>query len=403
MIDKLDYSKCVLCKACSNICPNKCITFEEEHDTFLYPKIDYKECVECNLCEKVCPVSSKKETFESEKNVSIVKSKNEETRKESSSGGFFFEVGKDVLNQSGIVYGVKITENFDITFDNAGDEKKLEQFRKSKYVQADMKNTYIDIKEKLNKGREVLFSGCPCQVAALKKYLRKDYDNLICVDFICHGVPSENIFKGYISMLEKKYKSKIKEISFRNKRKGWSNSSISVKFENGNEYSEEWIYDAYMIGFLKNVFLKKSCYKCEFKNLKSRSDITIGDFWGAEVFLPQIDDDKGLSVIIRNTLKGEKIFKKVSDSLNIYDIDFKSATKYNQHLFNSAVYNENRESFFDDVKKIGIENSIKKYCEMSKYKVLKGKIRRKLGKIKKYIKVITNINGGMKLDERKSS
>lgn len=271
--------------------------------------------------------------------------KNEEERIKSSSGGIFTSLAKIILEGNGAVCGAAFDNEFKVNHIIIEDENELEKLRGSKYVQSNINNIFKEIKVKLVNGSKVLFSGCPCQVAGLKKFLGKDYKNLYTLDFICHGIPSQNIFNNYIKLIEKKYKSCVTEFSFRDKTKGWHMSSIKVKFKNGNEYTKPIIEDMYMRGFLLNVYLKPSCYNCEFRNFKSGSDITLGDFWGAEVEEKEFDDDKGLSAIIINTKKGIDLKNKIESKVFLKKINYNTILKYNKAIETSFEPSPKRDRF----------------------------------------------------------
>lgn len=384
MIDKVDYSKCTLCKVCANVCPKGCIKFNYEKDTFLYPVINFTECIKCNLCEIICPIlnNNKKKSM---RKIYAAKANNNDIRINSSSGGVFTILALNILEQNGVVFGAAFDNDFNVRHIPIEKEENLFMIQRSKYIQSNMNNIYNEVYNNLEMDKKVLFSGSSCQVAALRNYLKKEYDNLILVDFICHGVPSYKVFREYIKILEKKYKSVAKEINFRDKSKGWKNRSLKILFENRKCYSEQWEYETYMQGYLKNMYLKESCYKCNFKNMTSGSDITLGDYWGSEIFDEEIDDDKGLSLVITNSARGAKLFNHTKELLFTKEINLDEATKYNQHLYKSSEINPNRDNFLNYFKKGLYKKAFDKFCRINTAIKVKKLLRKKLGKIKSKI------------------
>lgn len=345
MIEKLNYKRCTICQACVNICPKKCIKLDSFKEEFNYPVIDKDICINCGTCEKVCPVLNPLEIYKPLKKSYAGININVEERIKSSSGGVFTTLAKTIIEDKGFVCGAAFGDRFQVNHIIIKDEEGLEKLRGSKYVQSDTNDVFKEIRNKLIKGKKVLFSGCPCQVGGLKKFLGKDYETLYTVDFICHGIPSQNIFNKYIEILENKYKSKVVDFLFRDKTKGWHNSSIKVKFESGKEYTKIITEDIYMRGYFGNVYLKPVCYKCEFRNFKSGSDVTLGDFWGVEVEKKELDDNKGISVIIINTEKGIELKDRIKSNNILELIDYNKILKYNKALEVSFEPSQKRKEF----------------------------------------------------------
>lgn len=383
MINKVSKNECSLCQACSEICPKSCIEYKDELYGFKYPVINKVNCINCNLCESVCPIINPLKLKESKKEIFAAKNLNDHIRKKSSSGGVFSAVAQKVLLEQGVVCGVAFNSNFDVIHKIITSKDELSALRGSKYVQSNINQSYKQIKIALLQNKKVLFSGCPCQVAGLKKFLKKDYDNLLTIDFICHGIPSQSLFNEYRSYLEKKYKSKIIDFKFRDKSKGWHYSSVRVCFENGKIYSKPITEDLYMRGFLTNIYLKPACHQCKFRNFKSGSDLTLADFWGAEIEVKDIDDNKGLSLVICNTSTALNIIEDFSDNVYIQKVDFDKAISYNQSLLYSSKENEFKKYFFEDREKYGFDKAFLKYCSEKKQDYIIRNIRKKLGILKK--------------------
>lgn len=304
--------------------------------------------------------------------------KNENVRMQSSSGGIFSLATEEVISKNGIVYGVTLTEDcYAAEFIRVSDMNEIDKLRGSKYLQAKLGNTYQSVKQDLNDGKLVLFSGTGCQINGLKGYLQKDYDNLICIDVICHGVPSPELWKIYVKYQEEKY-GKLENINFRCKDDSWSDFGMK---ENKLYISKN--KDAYMQMFLRDYCLRPSCYECVAKQ-KKESDITIADFWGIENVAPEMNDGKGTSLALIRTEKGEKIIDAIKDSMKIKEVEYESAVKYNPSEYSSVKRPELRNSFFIDMRTMSFDDLADKYVAPIKIS-LKVCIKRKIKNILKRI------------------
>lgn len=345
MIKITDKLNCCGCSACAQRCPKQCIAMTEDEEGFLYPKVDISKCIDCHLCEKVCPVINQDEP-RTPLNVYAAKNQNDQIRLDSSSGGIFTILAEQVINAGGVVFGACWDEEWNVKHDYAECLDNLSKFRSSKYLQSIIGDNYFKAEQFLKAGRTVLFTGTPCQIAGLKHFLRKDYDNLLAVEVICHSVPSPGIWQRYLEerlQTLKWSKSDIKHISFRNKKTGWKGYSFIIKNKNGNVFSELGSKNAFMRGFLADLYTRPSCQACPAKQLKSGSDITLGDFWGIDSLMPEIDDDKGVSAIIINTEKGIKALHSVND---LIPSSWGDICVNNPALVKSAKASENKEHFF---------------------------------------------------------
>lgn len=348
MIEIIDKGKCCGCHGCTNICPKSCISMEVDNEGFWYPKVDKNLCIDCHLCEKVCPileVPRKKEVFTTL--TYACKNKNDEVRVESSSGGVFSLLCKYVINREGVVFGASYDEDFNVRHTYVETLEECAQFRSSKYVQSKIGDTYKKVRTFLNQGRVVLFSGTPCQIEGLSGYLRKEYPNLIKVDIACHGVPSPKVYREYVTNLEREYHSKLTSLSFRNKDTGWNTYSFKAEFENGKVHQEIGYDNIYMKGFLSDIYLRPSCFECEFKKPRTTADITLGDYWGVKDIHPEFSDEKGVSLIFVHSQKGKDIFDQVSVNLEVVESDFDYATKCNPSIIKHAPYQPKRQQFFE--------------------------------------------------------
>ena len=317
MIDIKEKHNCCGCGACVQICPKQCISMSEDNEGFLYPHVNSAICIDCGLCEKVCPVINQNEPNEPLA-VYAAKNTNEEIRLKSSSGGIFTLLAEQVITEGGVVFGARFNEGWEVIHDYTETVEGLEAFRGSKYVQSFIGDNFKVAKQFLNNGRKVLFSGTRCQIAGLKKFLQKDYENLLTVEVVCHGVPSPMVWRDYLEYKRAEraagkntVSSSLNElpvitgISFRDKTNGWKKYGFKICYaaskaaensvsKSGNKANCEitpFKEDLLMKGFLKDIYLRPSCYHCAARQGKSGADISIADYWGIQSIHPEIDDD----------------------------------------------------------------------------------------------------------------
>lgn len=385
MIDIKVKSECCGCYACTNVCPKQCIDMNIDNEGFWYPNVNKDLCIDCSLCEKVCPVIQNANKKDFDTTAYACKNKTESVRLTSSSGGIFTNLCEYVIENKGVVFGAGFNEKFEVEHSKATTISECEKFRGSKYVQSKIGNTFSEAKRCLNEGRMVLFSGTPCQIKGLKLYLRKSYDNLIAVDIVCHGVPSPKVFDIYKSDLIKEYNSDIRSISFRDKSNGWKNYKYTVNFKDGTKKENYHGKNIYSKGFLSDLFLRPSCNECCAKNFTSDSDITLGDYWGVQNKHPEFDDDKGISLILVNSKKGQDIFNKIIDKIEMIESDLDYAVSCNPCIVRPVKYNDKREKFFSELNENNLNNLIEKYTRVPIVKKVLLKIRSILGRIKRKI------------------
>lgn len=351
LCDKYD---CCGCAACVQACPKQCIRLAADEEGFLYPTVDETKCVKCGKCLKVCPMRQASES-KVPAGVYAAANPNERIRLRSSSGGVFSLLAEYVIGQGGVVFGAAFNKRMEVVHCHAETMDGVAAFRGSKYVQSQIGTSFQDAENCLKSGREVLFSGTPCQIAGLKSYLGKEYPGLLTVDFVCHGVPSPGIFKEYVEAQP----APVISVNFRDKRSGWKNYSVTMETSAG-ERSKVFNNDEYMSGFLDNVFLRPSCYRCRFRTGRSGSDFTLGDFWGIDKLRPEMDDDKGLSLVIANNNEADSILKTLECGLTEMPLD--NAVKYNPSINTSVAIPSHRRLFFWTRKHFGLMTAMRILC-----------------------------------------
>lgn len=363
MIEIKDKCQCSGCSACEQRCPRQCISLKEDQEGFMYPFVDIENCIDCGLCEKVCPIINQGEPRFPLK-VFAAKNKNEEIRLKSSSGGIFTLLAESIIQEGGVVFGARFDESWNVIHDYTETIEGLAAFRGSKYVQSRIGRTFRQVESFLKTGRKVMFTGTPCQVSGLKHYLLNDYDNLLTVDFVCHGVPSPLVWREYLQTLFMPKNTGrectvlsshtdipvISDINFRDKLSGWKKFGfvvrtrpISNKDRNNGSIPEDQVFlrepfyeNIFMRGFLHDIYLRPSCYDCQVKSGKSGADITMGDFWGIDNHLPEFDDDKGVSIVLVQSEKGITLIDKCSMSMLLIPVGYQQVFNANQALERSA-------------------------------------------------------------------
>lgn len=373
MIDKVSVQECTLCGACVNACPADAISFSKPYLDFYYPQVKEDICIHCNQCEQACPILGNKGKPDEGYPVAFAaKSENDSMRMRSSSGGVFYELASQMLRDGGYVCGAVFDDEFHVKHILSTAKEDILHMMGSKYAQSDVGYCYREVKDVLEKGCKVLFSGCPCQVAGLRTFLGKEYPNLL-VELICHGIPSDQMLQTYIGMQERKYGAKLTRMEFRNKKKGWHNSSVRMEFENGKVYLEPMTFDTYMQGYFRGVTLKESCFSCQFRSFKSGSDLTIGDFWGAETEMPDVDDNNGLSAVIVNSKKGYLFLNKSEIARHQFEVD--KILKYNQSLLKSFDEGAQRTAFYTYTESCDLERAIEAFFQETLLQKAKRKFR----------------------------
>lgn len=354
--------KCFGCTACAQSCPVSCIEMKEDEEGFLYPCVNKKQCVGCGKCISVCPYYNRKQNEIS--NIYAAINNDSNIRKNSSSGGTFYEIAKHVISNQGVVYGCAWDDSMVARHIRIDDLKDIIRLQGSKYVQSHLGDSYSKVKQDLINGTLVLFSGTPCQVAGLKNYLGNTYKNLILLDVLCHGVPSPKVLKDYVSLKEAKFDSKIIDMNLRDKKKSWHRLHTNIKFANGSNYFVFCEYDKYMSMFLKNISLRPSCFNCKFTTKTRQGDITLGDFWGIGKHIYDMDDDKGTSLVSINSMKGKEIWNVINQKFKFIETSFNVAEAGNTVLSLPTMKNKNRDDFYDLYAIKGYEIATNKYVSI---------------------------------------
>lgn len=355
-------SNCTGCHACVVVCPSKCIDMKDTGEGFLFPVINKEGCICCNHCESVCPVLHMPDKSHHTRAFAI-KSKDEKEREKSTSGGVFPLLAKQVLGASGIVYGVAYDRNFMASHISINDSENLSFLQGAKYVQSTVGKIFLEAKDQLKNGRRVLFSGTPCQCAGLKSFLGKDYDNLILVDLICHGVPSPKVWQTYIDYRAGKENDGKRpvRINMRSKVSGWSRYLTEFDYGNGKIKTILNSQDYFMRAFLGNICLRDSCSECLVKGVERCTDFTIGDYWGIWSQHPEFNDEKGVSIVFVHSAKGMEALNRVKEQAEWLEIGTEDAYRENVSMVLSSEPHGKRKEFLDRVTQENFEEMVNEY------------------------------------------
>lgn len=386
MIKITDKSRCCGCEACRSVCPRNCISMKADKEGFVYPHVDLSQCIDCKLCEKICPVLHPVSSITVP---SVYAGINNDTniRLQSSSGGIFTLIAEQVLQKNGVVFGSCFDEQWNVVHRYVETREGLSRFRGSKYVQSHIGDSFLQVKRFLEAGREVLFSGTPCQVAGLKNFLRKPYQNLLTVDVVCHGVPGPKVWQKYLhESVCKAYHirrgssfslaDKIMKINFRSKEKGWKTYHVRIEYQNGKDDSMPAAKNIYIQAFLSDLSLRPSCYACSAKLHHVQSDITLADFWGIERLHPEIDDDKGCGLILAHNDYTLSLLKGLNCQLQEQKLD--EVIAFNPSIIHSVKEPVNRNFFYMMLDKTSFAFSYKASASSALLMRIIRKIYRKL-------------------------
>lgn len=353
--------ECTGCTACANICPEHCIKMVEDNEGFVYPHIDSNKCINCGLCSLTCPVKNIRKP-ETVCKAFVVQNNNQEQRLMSSSGGFFSVLAGYVLSQGGIVFGAGYNSKMEVVHMPVRRREEMYRLRASKYVQSNLNTTFQMVNDELKSGKIVLFSGTPCQIAGLKNYLHKDYLNLYLIDVICYGVPSPKVFRKYIEFIEEKYNSKVKNMFFRDKSFGYASPNVKILFENGKTLEMKSDVKSFTKTFFRGISTRPSCFDCKFKCVNKAGDFSMGDCWNVKKLAPELDDDKGTTLVFVHTTKAMLLMKKIESDILQREISLNEAVvNSGVMLLKSAVQNPLRQKFFNEIDEISYIKLVDKY------------------------------------------
>ena len=358
--------RCSGCRGCEQACAVGAIRFDADAEGFMQPIVDADKCIDCGKCLKVCPIHNVR-VFEDEQKGYAARTANAEDIKTCSSGGLFYAFAKNIIDNGGVVCGCAVGEDLMPVHRCVTTLDEVQSMRGSKYVQSNMEGIFAQVKAYLQEGREVLFTGVPCQVAGLRNFLMKDYANLFCVDIICHGVPSRKLYAEYLKWFGQKHGGVVTNYEFRSKRKHqWSLTlHADVKKANGKMKKVEQMasLDPFYHNFLASTTYRESCYTCPYSQSKRPGDITLGDFWGVEQTHPELFDIEGVSCALVNSKKGELLWTRMSHLLKHHQVKTEDIINFNGNLRTASHRPEVRDRIYAIVEKNGFEAMP---CDLSK-------------------------------------
>ena len=369
-----DKGRCSGCTARANICPRGCIEMKADFEGFLYPVVHSEQCSECNLCRLVCPVAYPADVESGERESFVIRAKNPDTIKKSTSGGFFTPLADFILELEGVVCAAAFDRDFKVIHrfleasERDADPSIYDSFRGSKYVQSSLGGCYQEIKTLLLQERMVCFVGTPCQVNGLKKYLGREYGNLVTVDLVCHGTPSPRLWEKYLEYQSEKAGAQIQELSFRNKTYGYHSSTMRILFQNGRTYCGSARVDYMLKSFFQEIASRPICYQCPFKQLERCSDFTIYDCWHVSKLVPGIkDDDKGYTNLMIQSQKGRKIFDRLKERLVYFPVDTEKAVRLDGIMVrNSAAAHPQRGEYYKELDQETLPEHIQRFISIRK-------------------------------------
>ena len=336
MIQTDNNAGCYGCGACAQVCPAKCIEMRPDGEGFLYPVIREEACVHCRRCEAVCPLNRPMEEEKDAPKAYAAYCLDPSVRQSSSSGGMFTLLAEYVLSRQGAVYGAAMPNPKEVKHIRVDIAEALDQLRGSKYLPSRIGDSYLQAEQDLKKGQLVLFTGTPCQIEGLYAYLGRKYENLISMDLICHGVPAPGVWEKYLGFRELTAESAVERVSFRSKQNGWDRYELTCEFAGKPPYRQAHQSDPFMQAFLNDLCLRPSCYQCGAKKINRISDFTAADFWGIQDVCPEMDDDKGTSLLLVHSEKGRAVFEEIRGNLCCREVDLQQALKHNPAMFRAA-------------------------------------------------------------------
>ena len=369
---------CCGCHACAQACPKNCIAMQADAEGFLHPQVDEAACIRCGRCMQVCPVLHPLESAEQLPMCYAAVNTDESVRAASSSGGIFSLLAQHVMAAGGVVYGAAMSQDGRRAVHIAAQTpEQLAALRGSKYVQSEIGNCYREAEQALKQGRPVLFSGTPCQIDGLRLFLNREYESLLCVDLICHGTPAPAAWQTYLKEKEIEAGASVTAVYFRNKTSGWKNMLIALQFD-GQAQAVPVSENDFWRAFLSDACLRPSCYQCPSKTANRRSDITLADFWGVEKVVPEMDDNRGTSLVLIHSEKGRAAFDGL-EGVRRKAVDFTQAIAHNPPMIRSVTPHRKREAFMRDIQAMPFSAAVKKNLPRRRLKGLVSKALRRLG------------------------
>lgn len=367
MIEIKDKKDCCGCWGCSQVCPVQCITMTEDEEGFRYPIVDKERCINCHMCEKVCPIiHAEPDKPNDNQQAFLLQHKDEKVLHESASGGAFTAIASYVIRKGGVVFGAAYDKNFVVAHQYVDKIEDLRKFRNSKYVQSEMRNAFKEAKDFLKQGRMVCFSGTPCQLEGLLRFLRKPYENLVTVDVLCHSITSPKIFRMYVDEQEKKYGKDLSNIMFRDKNPyGYKYSQMSAYKDGKQVYKEGVDTDVYLRSFFSDINVRPSCYDCQFKKRYHLTDFTIWDCFDVYKFSKVLDNDKGVTRLLANTGKAKAILREMQADATIVEIPSDNAVEGVHEMYYSVKMNSRRKVFFEAIAMGGGNDALQKFFPTS--------------------------------------
>lgn len=377
MIQIENKKKCSGCTACYAACPKQCIEMKADDEGFRYPALDAEKCIQCGACERVCPILNPTAEVPAPQKAFLVQHKDDSVRLDSSSGGAFTAIASYILSKGGVVFGAAYDEHFQVRHCYVEDTEELWKFRNSKYVQSDMDDCFRQAREFLKVGRWVCFSGTPCQIEGLNRFLGKTYENLVLVDVVCHGIPSPLIWNRYLEY-QRVEEQKPDNIRFRDKFYGYKYSTMSMTKDGKNIYHSGSQLDPMLRAFFTDICDRPSCYECPFKKRYRVSDMTIWDCFSVYDFDKAMDDDKGTTRVLCDTKKAASIMQEITGVARCREVEADSLISGVREMFESVPLNPKRENFFHDAVRMDGMELFKKYYPITVKVKIKTAIRKAL-------------------------
>lgn len=385
MIEIVGRDKCTGCSACHDICPVNCIEMKMDDEGFKQPVVNKDKCIGCNKCDGVCPALAIKEV---ETNIPYKAyagwNRDKKVLMDSSSGGAFTAIAKKIINSGGIIFGAAFGEGFNVVYKGVDNINDIGELRRAKYLQSDAAEAYKKVKEALSNYSTVAFVGTPCQADGMVRFFGKKPDNLIVIEFICHGVPSRTVFEECNKNLEAKNKAAIKDYKFHSKERSWRSNTVHVEYDNEKRRELTSFDNPFMLGFFHNIILRRSCYKCTLKKRNRVSDIILADFWEINKINPELNRKDGVSMILALTEKGNDMIKSTEDAMELHEVDCAAVLDIKKHIDKCDYDITKREQFMDMWKEKCYNVAEKKFLVPPMYKKVlkrtKDEVLLKLGK-----------------------